>query len=196
MATTGVPASEAAAGLGLAGSPAFLRAVGGLLVAAGLGLAAIRFVGASPMEDGLEGALGSFALGAPVMATGVLAWMSLHDRSALLAPAAIVLVPLSFLSFALVTLPLLVPAAMLAVGQHRRSEVVPSRRAALVSAVVVALLVAAVVALFVHLDPRDYTTASSSGSTSDVITTIEALISLALTTTALRAGWVLAARRP
>lgn len=68
------------------------------LVLAGGGLAAIRFVGASPVEDGVEGALGSFALGAPVMATGVLAVLALWDRAVLLLPAAVVLVPMSFLS--------------------------------------------------------------------------------------------------
>jgi len=59
--------------MGLAGSEPFIRGVAAFLVLAGLGLAIIRFLGGSAAEDGLEGALGAFALGAPVMATGALA---------------------------------------------------------------------------------------------------------------------------
>lgn len=51
--------------VGLAGSAPFIRAVAAFRVRAGVGLAGIRFVGASPAEDGIEGALGSLALGAP-----------------------------------------------------------------------------------------------------------------------------------
>lgn len=48
--------------LGLAGSSRFIGTVPEFLVLAGLGLAALRFVGASRRRDGLEGALGSIAL--------------------------------------------------------------------------------------------------------------------------------------
>lgn len=181
--------------VGLAGSPPFIRGVAALLVLAGLGLAAIRFVGASPAEDGIEGALGSLAFGAPVMATGALALLALRDRAVLLLPAAVVLVPMSFLSFALVTLPLLVPAVMLSVGYRRRSRVesTSGARATVTLWAVVLLLIAAVAALLVHQDPREYSTPTSSGGTSDIITAVEALISLALTATSLAAGWFLSA---
>jgi hypothetical protein len=181
--------------IGLAGSAPFIRAVAAFLVLAGLGLAGIRFVGASPAEDGIEGALGSLALGAPVIATGALALLALRDRAVLLLPAAVVLVPMSFLSFALVTLPLLVPAAMLSVGYRRRSgvESMSGARAAVTLWVVVVFLIAAVGVLLAHQDPRDYSTPTSSGGTSDIITTVEALISLALTATSLAAGWFLSA---
>ena len=56
--------------------------------------------------------------------------------------------------------------------------------------VVVALLVAAAVSLFVHEDPRSYTTATGGGSTSDVITPVEALIGLVLVGAALTVGWL------
>lgn len=181
--------------LGLAGSPPFIRAVAAFLGMAGLGLAAIRFVGASPVEDGIEGALGALALGGAVMATGVLALLALWDRAVLLLPAAVLLVPMSFLSFAGVTLPLLVPAVMLFIGYRRRSrcESMPVARAAVTLWVVVLFLIAAVAALLVHQDPREYTTPTSSGGTSDVITAAEAVISLALTATSLAAGWFLSA---
>ena len=179
--------------IGLAGSPPFIRAVAAFLVLAGLGLAAIRFVGASPAEDGIEGALGSLALGAPVMATGALALLAIRERVVLLLPAAVVLVPMSLLSF--VTLPLLVPAAMLSIGYRRRSRIEPmsAARTAVTLWVVVLFLIAAVGALLVHQDPREYSTATSSGGTSDIITAVEALISLALTATSLAAGWFLSA---
>lgn len=180
---------------GGAGSAGVIRAAAALLVLAGLGVAAIRYAGASPADDGPEGVLGALALGAPVVATGVLALLALRDRAVLLLPAAIVLVPLSFLSFALVTLPLLIPAGMLvaAHGRRARLEVLPAGRAALTFGAVVALLIAAVVVLFVHQDPRSYTTPTGGGSTSDVITAAEAAVSLVLTTASVVSGWCLAA---
>ena len=79
-----------------------------------------------------------------------------RDRPVLLLPAAIILVPLSFLSFAGVLLPLLIPAGMLFAAYGRRSVYHPlgARRSGLVALSVVALLIAAVISLFVHQDPR------------------------------------------
>ena len=54
------------------------------------------------------------------------------------------------------------------------------------------LLVAAVAALLVHDDPRTYTTPTGGGSTSDVVTITESLISLALAAAAVGSGWLLA----
>lgn len=181
-------------GLGLCGSSGFVAMIGVLVVLAGAALAVVRFVGGTPAERGLEGAMGALALGTVVAAPGVLALLGLADRPALLLPAAIVLVPLSFLSFAGVTLPLLIPAVMLFVAYGRRSSTQPARPllAALASASVLVLLVAAVVALFLHEDPRSYTTAHGGGSTSDVITASESLVSLALATAAIAGGWLLA----
>lgn len=182
---------------GLAGADGFVLAVGAFVVAAGLALAALRFVGGTPPEQGVEGAIGSLELGAVVAAPGVLAMMAVRDRPALLLPAAIVLIPLSFLSFALVTLPLLIPAVMLLIGYRRRSSGRPEalgKTGGTLLAVFV-LLAAAVVILFVHQDPRAYTTSTGGGSTSDVITFAESLPSLALTACAVASGWVLAAPR-
>jgi hypothetical protein len=84
---------------------------------------------------------------------------------------------------------------MLAIGYRRRSrgESLSGTQAAVTLWVVVLFLIAAVGALLVHHDPREYTTPTSSGGTSDIITTLEALISLALTATSLAAGWFLSA---
>ncbi len=178
----------------MAGSSGFVRAVGVLLVAAGLALALLRYVGGSPAERGVEGALGSLALGAPVAVTGVLALLALRDRPVLLLPAAIALVPLSFLSFAGVTLPLLIPAVMLVLAYGRRSARRRPPRGTTIGSVVAifALLFAAVVVLFLREDLRTYSTATSSGSISDTISIAESLPSLALSAAAVVAGWLLA----
>lgn len=189
--------AESDEALGLAGAPGFVVAIGAFVVAAGFALAALRFVGGTPPEQGVEGAVGSLALGAAVAAPGVLAMLAVKDRPALLLPAAIVLIPLSFLSFALVTLPLLIPAVMLLIGYGRRASgrpVAVGKTGGTLLAVFV-LLTAAVVILFIHQDPRSYTTSTGGGSTSDVITFAESLPSIALTACAVASGWVLAAPR-
>ena len=86
---------------------------GCVVLLAGAALAAARFWGEAPPARGLECAVGALAFGAVAAAPGVLALLSVHDRPALVLPAAVLLVPMSFISFALVTLPLLVPACML-----------------------------------------------------------------------------------
>ena len=182
--------------LRIAGSAGFIGSTGVVVVAAGLALAGLRFVGGAPPERGAEGAVGSLALGAVVAAPGVLAMLALKERPVLLLPAAIVLIPLSLLSFALVTLPLMIPAAMFFVGYGRRSadRASPVGTAVGTTLAVLIKLVAAVVVLFVHEDPRSWSTATGGGSTSDVITFAESLPSLLLTAAAIGAGWALASR--
>lgn len=179
--------------LGLAGSGRFIAALGVLVVAAGAALAVLRYVGGAPPERGPEGLLGSIALGAVVAVPGILALVALAGRPALLLPAATVLLPLSFLSFAGAALPLLLPAVMLFVAYGRRStgQAAGRGQAALCAAAVLALLVAAVVALFAYDDPRNWSTPTGGGSTSDVITAVESLGSLAFSTAAIAAGWLL-----
>lgn len=186
--------AEADRNRGIAASAGFIAATGAIVVAAGLGLAALRFAGGIPSEQGVEGAVGSLALGAIVAAPGALALLAIKDRPVLLLPAAIALIPLSFLSFALVTLPLLIPAAMLLVGYGRRSADRPSPvgTAGGTALVVFVALAAAALVLFMHQDPRSYTTATGGGSTSDVITFAESLPSMVLTAAAIAAGWGLA----
>ena len=175
--------------LGFAGSPRTIAAIGACIVAAGGAIVVVRYLGRSPAEPGLE-----IGLGGVVAAPGVLAVLALWDRPALLLPAALVLVPVSFLSFAGILLPLLAPAVLLCVAYGRRSALQPGRpvRTAATLAWVQVLLVAAVAALLVHQDPRSYATPVEQGSTGDVVTVAEALVSLALVGTALVGGWALA----
>lgn len=185
--------------LGLAGASSFVLASGILVVLAGLALAGFRFIGGIPPEQGdsVEGALGSIALGATIAVPGVLAILALRDRPVLLLPAGIALVPLSFLSFAGLTLPLLIPAVMLVIAYGRRSSGHPPPKgtAAGTVAAVFLMLAASVAVLFLHEDPRSYSTATGGGSTSDVITYAESLPSIALSVGAAVAGWFLAGPR-
>jgi len=59
-----------------------------------------------------------------------------------------------------------------------------------------ALLVGAEMALFVHLDPREYETATVSGGTTDVVSGWEGLTMLVLSAAAVAVGWRLAEPDP
>jgi hypothetical protein len=182
--------------LGVVGSTGFLVSVGSIVTAAGVGLAFLRYFVTEPAWRGIEGAMAGAALGAVVAVPGILALLAQVDRPWLLMPAAILLFPLSILSFVL--LPLLIAAALLLVSFGRRStgRTTQGGRAALMTLTVIVLLTAAAVTLFVHEDPRSYTTATGGGSTSDVITMAESLISLSLSSAAIAAGWLLAPLDP
>ena len=117
----------------------------------------------------------------------------------LLLPAAVVLVPLSLLSFAGVLLPLLVPAVALCVLYARRStgDTVGGWRAAVIVVTVLGLvLTATAVLLFIHPDPREYPTADGgSVGTSDIITLGESVACAAVLAVAVAAGWLLSKPR-
>ena len=168
--------------------------IAAVLVLAGVGLGVLRYAGASAPEDGVERVAGAVALASVVAVVGLLVVLARADRPVLLLPAAVVLVPLSLLSFAGVTLPLLVPVVVLGVAYRRRSadNTVAGWRAVLIVSLVLVLVVLATVALFVHPDPR----ASTFESTSDVITPVEALVTLAVLGLAVSAAWHLSAPSP
>jgi hypothetical protein len=152
-----------------------------------------RFYGA--VETFLVACAWVALLGAP----GLLILLGLHGRPALLLPAAVTLVPLAFLSFAGVLLPLLIPAGIVFVAYRRRSALAPRPKApaAVTTLLVVGLLVGAITLLFIHPDPRSYATANGSWGTSDVVTGVEAVGIIGLVAMALGLGWMLAEpRRP
>jgi hypothetical protein len=169
-----------------------VRITGGLVVAAGVTFGLVRFVSGEPAGQNLEAAVGAIAFGSVIAAPGVLALFALHDRPALPLPAALLLVPLSFLSFALVTLPLLIPAYLLLRTYAHATPEGSGWRVAATTSVVLVFLVAAVVALFAHEDPREFVTETAFYATSDVVTYLEAALSLALTGIGVGAGWLLA----
>jgi hypothetical protein len=194
----GMQAAGSDARLGVAGSPAFLGGVAAFLVAGGVALGVVRFLGGSRFERDATGVLASMAFGGVVATVGVLVRLGLRDRPVLLVPAAVFLVPLSFLSFAGILLPLLVPAVLLLVAYARRSaaQQAAGGREALALLAVLVCLVASVAALLVHEDPRSWRDETGGASTSDVVTVAEALLSLALQGAALASGWLLARPRP
>jgi hypothetical protein len=166
-----------------------VQTTAGLVIAVGVALGIVRFFGEVPPGQNHEAAAGATAFGALIAAPGILALLSLRHRPALLLPAAVLLVPLSFLSFALVTLPLLIPAALLFRAFARAAEPGSGWSVAANTIVVLALLVGAFVALFAHDDPREFKTDTAGYGTSDVITYGEAAFSLALTALAAGIGW-------
>jgi hypothetical protein len=172
--------------------------IAGTEIGAVAALGVVRFVGGSPPARGIEGALAALALAAVLAAPGVLALLGRSGRPALLVVAGVALAPLSFLAFSGVTLPLLIPAMLLALaGARRLTADAPSCAPLWVTLwAVVAVLGAAVVALFAHHDPRSWATATSEGSTSDVITVAESLLSLWLVALALTLGWYLSTPLP
>lgn len=70
------------------------------MLAGGVALAIVRFFGEVPPGQNIEAAVGATAFGAVIAAPGILALLSLRQRPAMALPAALVLIPLSFLSFA------------------------------------------------------------------------------------------------
>jgi hypothetical protein len=178
------------------GAPRIVAIVVLTLMAIGIG--ALRYV-ATADEAYLteaERVAGSLAFQAVILAPALLALASARRRAILLAPAAIVLLPVSMLSFAGVLLPVLIPAVLLMVALATRWDGLPCGVVRGISAVTVVVwfLGAAVAALIVHSDPRDHTSADgrSSAATTNVITVVEASISIGLVALAIGIGWLLA----
>jgi hypothetical protein len=168
-----------------------------VVAAAALVITVVRFVAEGHYQSGVERLLQAMAFGLLLGSPALLAALSPHRRAILLAPAAFLLTPLAFLSFAGVLLPLLVPGVLFWWALVTRWDHLPCGllRGAASILVVVSLVSAGGAALFVHADPRSYETESGGRSTSDVVTSAEALISLGLVSVAVVAGWLLAAPR-
>jgi hypothetical protein len=177
-------------------SVTFPVVLGWVVIAFAALIAVVRFVGSDPAESGPDAVLASLALGGVIATPGILALLSRDGRVALLVPAAIGLALVCTMSVA--TLPLIIAAAFLVVAFAGRPAA--DRQGFLLTAAttvtVLVLLVAAALALFVHQDPRSWTSETGSGSTSDVITAAEALISLGLSAAAILVGRFLATARP
>jgi hypothetical protein len=127
---------------------------------------------------------------------GAVALLGLRRRPMLLIAAGAMLLPLSVLSFALVTLPLVVPAllAMAAGARLDRRLGGPAGRELLAGACVVVFGLAALVSLYATDDPATFSTPTGSTSTSDYITTREALTGAGFLAAALAAPLLVAPR--
>jgi hypothetical protein len=178
---------------GAAGRQQGVVVAGVAAVLLGVALGVVAGANASPADP----VLGSAALGALVAAPGALALLGLRDRAGLWLPAGLAALPLAFLSFAGLTLPLLPSAVVFVVAwvRHPGSHAGSVVHLGAVAPLVVILLFGAAVALFMSDDPASWTTATGGGSTSDIITNREALLSLACTMLALITGWTLTRTR-
>lgn len=162
---------------------------------AGSGLVALRLANGEPYD---RAALPAIAFAAIFATPGFLALLARRRRPTLYLAAGLVLLPMSFLSFAGVLLPLIFVAAMafVAYGRHADEEV-PVVWAPLTAMILFILAIASVAALlFVGGDdPRCSSTASSTSCTSDVVTNGEALAALGFVAVIFVAGWFLSKPR-
>jgi hypothetical protein len=136
----------------------------------------LRASGTPSPERAVAGDWGTIAFALVVATPAVLALVGSHDRPWLLAAAAVLLVPMCFLSFSFLFFPLIVPSVLFLSDAITRPRPEPRRVAQCTGAVLSALFViAAVLSLFAHTDAVSWSTATQSGTASDVITSTEAL---------------------
>jgi hypothetical protein len=167
---------------------------GGVVIANGAVIGAIAVAG----REEVDPVLGLVTLGAVIATPGGLTLMGLRDRPHLWLAAASAALPLAFLSFAGLAFPL-APVAVVLGYAWSKHGVLDGARPLVPPGVLVPLLVilqlAAAAALFLSDDPASWTTADGGGSTSDLITNGEAVLSLAAIAGLLVAGWVLSTPR-
>jgi hypothetical protein len=158
-------------------------------------IAVVCVLAADEAETAAEVVLRAAAISGLVAAPGVLVLLARADRPSLLVTAGVALLPVSMISFAGLALPVLIPALVLLVAGARRADARPDRPCApmaVTTLVVLTLVVGAGLALFAHDDPRSWQHGEVSGSTSDVVTVPESLLSLGLGSLAICAAWYLA----
>jgi hypothetical protein len=132
------------------------------------------------------------ALVAFIALPGVLAFLARRRRPALYLAAGMLSTIGAFVSMAGATLPMLIPAGMAFVAYGRHSGEARGRLADPVVALLVFVLAkASLLGLFLHQDPRCVSGPNYSSCTSDVITSLEASLSLTGLLLALVSGWVL-----
>jgi hypothetical protein len=158
----------------------------GVVTTFGLLAGLVRTAGTSAPERSAAGDWGTLALVLVMLAPAALALIGMDERPWLLVAAGLLLLPMCFLSFSFLFFPLLVPAVLFLTDAIVRPRLEPHPLAQCAGAILSAVLViAAVVSLFAHQDPVRWSTATQSGSTSDVITVQEALTSIGFLVAAL-----------
>lgn len=168
---------------------------GWVVVAAGVAAVVLRTVNGAPgAETDPRALFASVALGGAIAAPGVMALLARYDRPVLMLPAAVILVPAAFLSFAGVLLPLLVPAFLLfrTYARHRRSE---GWLDAIVAVALLALWFTAIVVLLGDTGTVEYRSGTSTHTT-ELSTYLASVGSLVLWAAGLGLAWWATAPRP
>ena len=159
-----------------------------ITIAAGGGLIAIHHLGGTPGDT--EGWFASTGFGAPFIGAGLLGLLAVLKSCPLYCAAAgLALPPMCIIS--VIGFPLLIPAGMLIVVALANE--VPVREMAL-AAIPALALAATTWFLVLHQDPVTWTTATSSGGSSNIITSFEATLSITVVTIVLAACYLLSPR--
>jgi hypothetical protein len=162
----------------------------------GLGLTGLLVAHAGNEPDRVASYLGAFALGMVVTLSGALAMLG-RRRPALFLAAGLIGVPISFISMAGATLPLLVPTGMAFVAYGRRAgDAIPHVYPTIIALNAAVLGILSFAVMLVHDDPRCRTLENGITCSSDVVTVPEAAISLGLSALAIASSWMLARPRP
>lgn len=168
-----------------AGDRRWAAIAGVLAIAGGVALVVIHYVGGGPhYADDPEGWYASIAFGAPFVAAGVLAVLGvLLDAGWLWWSAGAVLVACSIVSFVMFPL-IAVGIVLIVAGRRARSTL-----ATTVCGLLFATALGAVFAVLVfHQDPATW----AGGGSSNIITTVEATLSVVVSSAVVVAGAVVA----
>ncbi len=162
----------------------------------GIGLTVIFLAAASDEPTGAARRLAPLAFGVLLTMPGILAMLG-RRRPALYLAAGVLGIPLMFVSFSGVAFPLLVPAVMSLTAYAKRSgDSVPRLAAPVIAMLAFVLGIASFFVLFVHEDPECRVIENGITCSSDVVTSLEALASLAVSAFAVVLLWTLARPRP
>ena len=150
---------------------------GWFTVLAGLGLMAVHYYGGSPGDP--EGWFAAVGFGAPFVGAGALCLVGHRmARPMLCVAAGVALVIMSVVS--IIMFPLLIAAVIMSAAEGNSSAQDAKRIAPFLFA---APLVAAFGFLIFHQDPATWSTPSGSGGSGNIVTVLEASISLVAVTT-------------
>lgn len=162
----------------------------------GLGLTGLLLAHAGDEPDPLANFLGALALGMVAILPGALAMLG-RRRPTLYLAAGLVGLPISFISMAGATLPLLVPTGMafVAYGRHA-ADAVPRVYPTIIALNAAVLGIFSFAVMLVHDDPRCRAVDGGTTCSSDVVTVPEAAASLGLSALAIGSSWTYARPRP
>jgi hypothetical protein len=161
----------------------------------GLGLTGLLLANAGEEPDPVASYLGALALGMVATLPGALAMLG-RRRPALFLAAGLIGVPISFISMAGATLPLLLPTGMAFVAYSRRAaDAIPRVYPTIVALHAAVLGILSFVVLLAHEDSRCRAIENGTTCSSDVVTAPEAAASLALSALAIASSWTLARPR-